>query len=186
MNNIFLRFIKATSKILHTIGAIILGFIFLLIVLEVILRPLGESFLAVGEVTEYAIVWSVFLALPYVTAENRHIKVDLITRLLPTKTQKILDLISNIICIIFAVLLFWKGTELVYGAYIFSSRTLLLKMPVYLIKVIFPPSVVFFILELIADMIKIVDSLRVGEDINKVDVCLETPHEEAKKEVFAE
>jgi len=181
MNNKFLKFTNKVSKVAHTIGAVLLGFIFLLIVLEVLMRPFGKSFLAVGEVTEYAIVWCIFLALPYVSAENRHIKVDLITRLLPVKTQKILCIITNIFCIVFAVLLFWKGTELVYGAYIYDSRTVMLGLPEYLLKAVLPLSMVFFILELIVDIIKIINSLRIGGDIH-----IETPYEEAKKEVFVE
>ena len=176
MNNKFLKTINKASKVLHTIGAIILGFIFLLIVLEVILRPLGKSFTAVGEVTEYAIVWCVYLALPYITAEEVNIKVDLITRLLSKKTQKILSLINNIICIIFSVLLFYKGIELVYTAYITSASTLLLRIPLYFMKIVFPLSMVFFILELIAGMIKIVVE----------GIHIETPYEEAKKEAFVE
>jgi len=187
MNNKFLKFINKISKAFHYIGAVLLGFIFLLIVLEVLLRPLGKSFIAVGEVTEYTIVWCIFLAFPYITIENRHIKVDLITRLLPIKTQKILCIISNIFCIACAVLLLWKGIELVYGAYIYSSRTLLLQMPMYLLKVVLPLSMVFFIVELIADIIKIVDSLKVNkENKDTSDVYLETTYEEAKKEAFAE
>jgi len=181
MNNKFLRFATKASIVFHDIGAILLCLIFLLIVMEVILRPLGKSFLALGEFTGYAIVWCIFLALPYITAENRHIKVDLITRLLPIKTQKILCIIINILCIAFAVLLFWKGTELVYGAYIYSSQTLLLHMPKYLLMLVLPLSMAFFILELIADTIKILDSLRTGRDIH-----IETPYEEAKKEAFVE
>jgi len=187
MNNKFVKFTNKVSKAAHTIGAVLLCFIFLLIVLEVIMRPFGKSFLAVGEVTEYAIVWCIFLALPYVTAENRHIKVDLITRLLPVKTQKILCIISNIFCIVFAVLLFWKGTELVYGAYIYDSRTVMLGLPEYLLKAVLPLSMVFFILELIVDIIKIVDSFRVDkENKDTSDVCVETQYEEAKKEEFVE
>jgi len=184
MNNKFLKFISNISKfskIFHTIGALLLGFIFLLIVLAIILRPLGKSFLSMGEVTEYAIVWCIFLGLPYLTVENRHIKVDLITRLLPVKTQKILDIIANIFCLVFAVLLFWKGTELVYTAYIYESRTLILGLPKYLLKVVLPLSMVFFILELIVNIIKIINSLRIGGDIH-----IETPCEEAKKERFVE
>lgn len=181
MNNKFLKFINRISKAFHGIGALLSGFIFLIIVLEVLMRPFGKSFLAVGEVTEYAIVWCIFLALPYITVENRHIKVDLITRLLPIKTQKILCIISNIFCIAFAVLLFWKGSELVYGAYIYDSRTVMLGLPEYLLKAVLPLSMVFFIMELIADIIRIVNSLRTGEDIH-----IETPYEEAKKEVFVE
>ena len=187
MNNKFLRFINRISKAFHGIGALLSGFIFLIIVLEVLMRPFGKSFLAVGEVTEYAIVWSIFLALPYITAENRHIKVDLITRLLSIKTQKILCLISNIFCIVFAALLFWKGSELVYGAYIYDSRTVMLGLPEYLLKAVLPLSMVFFIVELIVDIIKIVGSLKVNKENKDVsDVCLETMYEEAKKEAFVE
>lgn len=187
MNHKFLKFINKVSKAFHSIGAVLLCFIFLIIVLEVLMRPFGKSFLAVGEVTEYAIVWCIFLALPQITAENRHIKVDLITRLLPIKTQKILCITSNIFCIAFAVLLFWKGTELVYGAYIYDSRTVMLGLPEYLLKVVLPLSMVFFILELITDIIKIVDSLRMDkENKGTSDVCTETQYEEAKKEAFVE
>jgi TRAP-type C4-dicarboxylate transport system permease small subunit len=187
MNNKFLKFINSISKAFHGIGAVLLGFIFLIIVLEVIMRPFGKSFLAVGEVTEYAIVWCIFLALPYITTKNRHIKVDLITRLFPIKTQKILCIISNIFCIAFAVLLFWKGSELVYGAYIYDSRTVMLGLPEYLLKAVLPLSMVFFILELVADIIKIIDSLKVNKESKDTsDVCLETTYEEAKKEAFVE
>jgi len=185
MKNKYMKCINKVSNVFHDIGAILLCLIFLLIVLEVILRPLGKSFLALGELTEYTIVWCVFLAFPQITAENRHIKVDLITRLLPVKTQKILCIITNIFCIIFAVLLFWKGTELVYGAYIYNSQTLLLHMPLYLLKVVLPLSMLFYILILIADIVKIVDSLSVGEK-NEDTLFVETPYNEAKKEAFVE
>lgn len=88
-------------RLLHTIGVVVglcFGAIAVLIPLDMLLRATGMgSFPWLSEVVEYAIFTGVFLAAPWVLADNGHVKVDLLASALPVKAARSLE---RLLCVV--------------------------------------------------------------------------------------
>lgn len=103
---------KAYRRLLHSIGVIVgmcFGAIAVLIPLDMFLRATGlGSFPWLSEVVEYTIFAGVFLAAPWVLADNGHIKVDLLATALPAGPARMLEralcVVGLIICASFVVI----------------------------------------------------------------------------------
>lgn len=99
-------------RLLHTIGMVVglcFGAIAVLIPLDMLLRATGLSSLPwLSEVVEYTIFIGVFLAAPWVLADNGHVKVDLLATALPLRAARLLEralcVIGFVICASFVVI----------------------------------------------------------------------------------
>ncbi len=95
----------------------------LIITVQVILRFFFEAgFSWAEEVVTFIFVWSVFLAVPYVTKNNKHINVGVIRDLLPTTVRKIIMILTDIAIIGVAVVLFIGAFEVVESTSMFNER----------------------------------------------------------------
>jgi len=103
---------KAYRRLLRSIGVVVglcFGAIAVLIPLDMLLRASGlGSFPWLSEIVEYTIFTGVFLAAPWVLADNGHIKVDLLATALPTGAARALEralcVIGLLICVSFVVI----------------------------------------------------------------------------------
>jgi len=103
---------KAYRRLLHTIGVVVglcFGSIAVLIPFDMFLRATGLGSLPwLSEVVEYSIFAGVFLAAPWVLADNGHVKVDLLATALPAKAARKLErglcVLGLIICASFVVI----------------------------------------------------------------------------------
>ena len=60
--------------------------------------------------TEYALLWFTFLGAAWLLREGGHIRIDTIVSRLPTKTQRHVGIINDILGFIVSVIIFWFGT----------------------------------------------------------------------------
>ena len=60
--------------------------------------------------TEYALLWFTFLGAAWLLREGGHIRIDTVVSRLPTKTQRHVELINDILGFIASVIIFWFGT----------------------------------------------------------------------------
>jgi len=103
---------KAYRRLLHSIGVIVglcFGAIAVLIPLDMFLRASGLGALSwLSEVVEYTIFAGVFLAAPWVLADNGHVKVDLLASALSSGAarmlERILCIVGFLICASFVVI----------------------------------------------------------------------------------
>lgn len=103
---------KAYRRLLHIIGVVVglcFGSIAVLIPFDMFLRAADLGSLPwLSEVVEYSIFIGVFLAAPWVLADNGHIKVDLLASALPgsaaRKLERFLCVIGFVICASFVVI----------------------------------------------------------------------------------
>lgn len=108
MTSRFARCLELLSKPFFRISLIsgqvlILGMA-LLITVDVLGRQfIGKSTLISTEVSGYALVAIVFLGLAYTLHTERHIKIDLVIRLLPPKVKQILNIFVLILSVIFVI-----------------------------------------------------------------------------------
>jgi TRAP-type C4-dicarboxylate transport system permease small subunit len=80
----------------------------LLVCVNVIARPLGRPLLGTFEMVEFLTGIAVAFALPFTTAINRHISVDLLTHRLSKQGQVVIDKIVSTISLGIFGLLTWQ------------------------------------------------------------------------------
>ena len=81
--------------------------------MQVILREVGASLAWTEELTRYLFVWLIYISSSYAIRMRGHIKVELISLIVKEKGKLILDLISNVAFLIFAILIAIYGWQYV-------------------------------------------------------------------------
>ena len=109
----FDRKLKKIELFLAVLAGIIALILMVLITLDVILRFFFNSSIPGSfEIVTLSFIGVVFLGLPYVQSVKGNINIDIFTRKLSTKTQRILDIIGFILGLLVIVLLTWQtGVE---------------------------------------------------------------------------
>jgi len=99
---------------------------FLTVLLQVIGRYiLFNPFIWTEELSRYFYVWMVFCGIGVVIKNNENIMVDVIFNLLPQKWQKAIALVSNILILIFSIIMFISGIKMMYSSGIIRCTTML-------------------------------------------------------------
>ncbi|MGI9380316.1 MAG: TRAP transporter small permease [Methyloligellaceae bacterium] len=75
------------------------------------------------EFVVYFVVWAIFIAGSALVEQSRHVRADLIIRLLSPQVQRILQIITLLIGLFFAAVLFWYGIEVVEFARNLDERS---------------------------------------------------------------
>lgn len=102
------------------LGALLLLFVTFSITYSIITRQMGlGSPIWVFQFNEYSLLWITFLGTAWLLAENKHVQISLLTNVLGQKTNKILDIIHNIVGSVLCGVLAWYG--------FFSTRDHLLR-----------------------------------------------------------
>lgn len=148
-----MELLKKVTAAAHTLGAIILGLMFISIVAQVIVRLLGGCMVWVEELSGYGAVWVTYLGIAYALRQGRHVRVDLLTRQVSPKMQAIMRGLGDIACVIFSIILTWKAIYLVGVSLQVQRLTPLLGLPVYWLQIVLPVGFILFGLESLADSI---------------------------------
>ena len=119
------------STIVGLLAAITLCIVLYTIVVRLAAPSLTPSW--ADETTVYLMIWATFIALSGVTAENRHVRADLVTNALPRRYQAGLELLSFICGAAFTALLAWYGLAVARDAYEFGDlSTTTLRFPMWI------------------------------------------------------
>jgi C4-dicarboxylate transporter DctQ subunit len=81
------------------------------------------------EVARYLIVWFVFIGSSIAVREKAHATMDALVTYLPDKGKKIFSIISNLVSIVFCVILIWSGSGIVSSVMESGSVTPATGMP---------------------------------------------------------
>lgn len=86
----------------------------LIISLQIFSRALFDYSLSWSEeLARYLSIYAVFLGAAVAIRSQKLISVEIIHQIIPTKVSRILKILVNIICIIFFLVLFTKGIEMI-------------------------------------------------------------------------
>lgn len=119
------------STIVGLLAAITLCIVLYTIVVRLAAPSLTPSW--ADETTVYLMIWATFIALSGVTAENRHVRADLVTNALPRRYQAGLELLSFVCGAAFTALLAWYGLAVARDAYEFGDlSTTTLRFPMWI------------------------------------------------------
>lgn len=146
--------IKRISGAANTFGAFILALMFIFITIQVIARMLGGTLTFVDELSGYSAVWATFLGIGYALREGRHVRVDLITRMVSPRTEAFMFFIGDLVCLIFGVIIAWKGFGLVANSHMAERVTVMLQWPVYILQLVMPVGFIIFGFEALLHSIK--------------------------------
>ncbi|HBW36014.1 TRAP transporter small permease [Desulfosporosinus sp. BICA1-9] len=146
--------IRKVSAAAHTLAGIILGVMFLSMVANIIARKLGVSMIWVEELSGYGAVWATYLGIAFALREERHVRVDILTRKLPPRGQELMRFLGDLVCVVFSALITWKGFYLIWSSYISGRHTPFLEIPIYLLQIVLPVGMILFGLEALMDAVR--------------------------------
>ena len=115
----FVATIGSVCIILLTVGDVFMRFFFN--------KPINGSF----ELTEYLLVILVFMAIPWATTKDAHVRVDLLTGKLKKRKQAMLYAISCLISIFISFLIAWYTLPEGKYAYELKEKSDMLNIPSY-------------------------------------------------------
>lgn len=76
---------------------------------QIVLRTFGHSFIAMEDVAIFGFFWLVFLGMAIAFHDRIHVKVEFFVKLFPSKVQKIIYIISNLVVLVFMFFFTWSG-----------------------------------------------------------------------------
>lgn len=147
-------------KTLTTIATWIAGLCIILIVFivsyEVFMRGLFDAPTEWSlEISGYLLIVSGFLGLAAALADDKHIKVDLLTSYLPGNVNRTLGVIVSFAGLLFCVFLFIYGFEMMVSSYTLGrTSTSTLRIPLYLPQIAVPLGALLITLEFIRKIIR--------------------------------
>jgi len=109
--------LKKVNTVCATIGGIVLLFITFSIFVDVFMRyVLGKPTIWITEVSTYLFLYVIYLATAYALQEGTHIKVTFFLDFFGKKSQRIIDLVTQIMGALFTAVLLWQTSAMTWSA----------------------------------------------------------------------
>lgn len=99
-------------RIEEAVAQILLVAIVGLIFIAAVARTIGHPLAWVMDMATLLFAWVVFLAADVAMRKDRHVKLDLFTRLLPSRVQFVISVLLHVVILVFLVLLVRWGVSL--------------------------------------------------------------------------
>ena len=101
---------KVIDKIIEVLCTLIMGYMVLAVCWQVITRfILKNPSTLTEEILRYLLVWTTMVGGAYAYGRRKHLSINMLTKKLPYKQQKMLDIVIQIIVIVFAVVVMIMG-----------------------------------------------------------------------------
>jgi C4-dicarboxylate transporter, DctQ subunit len=139
----FKKLYKFIDRIIH-LGGIISGIFVVLmtgmIFYEIVSRAIFNSpTIFATELSIYSLIGSCFFGSGYALRTYSHITVDLLTNAVPVRVKNILEVISNMLGLLFSVIFTYYSVLHVQGTYtIGTTSSSLLRVPMYIPEMLLP------------------------------------------------
>lgn len=156
------RLIKGLSKVLLYIASIFVSIMIAVIIINVILRYFFHSSIYWSvEVSDYTMIWAVFLASASLLCSDEHLKIDALETRLKGTSKKVLKVIDYAIIGVFGILLSYSAIKFVAST---GNQTVstLRWMPMNFIYLVIPASGILFTLICV---LKIINTLTKQDSI---------------------
>lgn len=148
-------FSKISNK-LSLLGAYLSSILILSLAILVISEIFSRHFfdtstMIADEYSGYLYLSAIFLGLAYTLQENAHIRINIITSKLSTKSNKIIDVIAGLTSISVLFFILYRTILFTYESYdmeMLSERVS--ETPLYLTQIVMPIGIILFIIAMIA------------------------------------
>lgn len=135
-----------------------------IIFIQVIFRYiLNNSLSWSDELTRYIFIWQIWLGTSLGMRENRHLKVELFYNMFGSKGQKVLNIFSNLVLLLFCIFLTVNGGKLMLTLQERNALSTALKFPLYLVYASLPFSCLMMVLRLIQNTIVMIKNPASGK-----------------------
>ena len=156
---------SALSLIGSITGATFIALMTLLITVDVLGRALGQPTYVATEMSGYMLVGITFLGLAYTQRKGGHIKITMVTNLLPNRLQKQLEIATLLVSIIFIGWCAWATVTPVIESYIYNRTSLtVIHTPLWIVQLVIPVGFAMLALELLFKFITTIGSRRTAKE----------------------
>jgi TRAP-type C4-dicarboxylate transport system permease small subunit len=116
----------------------LIGFLAVFSILQIVLRNFFSTSLVWGDdLLRHGVLWVSFLGAARATAESKHIRIDLLPRLLPAWSKYVTDLICSFFSCLVCLVLLWASWNFVTFEKL-AGDTAFAAIPYWWLEVIFP------------------------------------------------
>jgi TRAP-type C4-dicarboxylate transport system permease small subunit len=127
-----LRFVRLFERLavgLALLGALSLGCVALITVVDVGIRPFGRGIRGVVDYVQLFVISGVFLAMPYTFFADGHVRVQLVLDLLPARIRNAVLIVVTMVTIAFLVILVVRTHDSFLDVAARRDRTLNIALP---------------------------------------------------------
>ena len=159
MASIIAKGIDRVTWLAELLAKIGLVGLLLIVIHEVVVRYVFDSpTLHSVELSEYLLVFVVFMSIGWVLKENRHVAVTFAVDLLPEKVRLVLNMLTSLLTLAFLGILVWKGGKTAITAYTGNYHSSsLLNFPMWIAYALIPLGALVLSLQY---LVKIAELLR--------------------------
>jgi|YNPMSStandDraft_1061717.scaffolds.fasta_scaffold11168_3 C4-dicarboxylate transporter DctQ subunit len=143
----------------------------LIIFFDFLIRELfGTGFVWGKELSSFLMIWVGFIGASYATKENKHLVVGVPEKLFPKRILPYISLFVNLIVFLVTIFLAYLGFVYVQETKEIGETSLLLNIPLWIVQIIIPVSLVFIALRFVSLAILILQGkvTSIGEGSKKV------------------
>lgn len=149
IDNYFAKFEKVFLVIALSVMTLVVFFDF-------VLREFFDSgFIWAKELAAFLMIWVGFIGAAYATKENKHLVVGIPEKLFPKKVLPFVSLFVNVLVFIVTLFLAYLGFIYVAETKEFGETSLVLNIPLWIVQVIIPVSLVIVAIRFIGISIQI-------------------------------
>jgi len=124
------------------------------IFVQVVMRQLNSSLSWSEELARFSFIWLIYIGISYGVKKQKHIKVDVVLVFLNQKGKVILNIISNVLFMAFAVFVIIYGFEIANKLLGFGQKSPALQIPMGLVYMSAPIGMGLTLIRLIQNLIK--------------------------------
>jgi TRAP-type C4-dicarboxylate transport system permease small subunit len=112
----------------------------IIVVIEVVARPLGKSQMWTEETAMFTTIVAAFFLFAYTLQEKGHVRVDFISAHLSKRSDFILSIFNNILSLVFCGVLVWTGIDMVKSSHLMGESSSVLLLPLWVFQSCLPLS----------------------------------------------
>lgn len=127
----FFVFTAKFSRVLNTLGGVILVLMMLLTVVDVVLRYIGKPITGTYELMAFAGALVIGFAIAQASLEDAHVGVDLVTEKLPASKKAVFLFFTKIVGLALFALISWALFLKAHDLYLTGEVSLTLRVPYY-------------------------------------------------------
>lgn len=137
------------------------------IFVQVVMRQLNSSLSWSEELARFCFIWLIYLGISYGVKKQRHIKVDVVLVMLNEKGKIIINMISNILFVVFTVFVIYYGFDIASKLLAFGQKSPALQIPMGLVYMATPVGMGLTLIRLIQNLIKQFKALQGKEEFEE-------------------
>ena len=153
------RMLYVIDKISLAFGFISGAFVLLMMIsigYDVVMRHIfNKPTIWADELSCYLLVAISFLGAAYTLNTDGHVHIETLVRRLPPKTSRVLELITDILSVIFLIIFTWQAYRLVINSFVYVRiAPTLLRTPLYIPQLAMAVGLTWFCVQMIGHILK--------------------------------